>query len=911
MKSDEAMSNMKPQWKSEIRQRLAGLHLAPTREAAIIEELALYLADCYAEFLASGATEAEAYQQTLAELSGSELLAHELRRGERQVPHEPITLGTNRRTNMIADLWQDLRFGARMLAKQPGFTLIATLTLALGIGVNTAIFSVVDAVLLRPLPFREAERLMMLGTVDSRKGDGLSSVSYPNFVDLRAQSGSFERLAAFRDRNFTLTGSDEPARLKGVVASADLLALLGVSPSLGRSFRTEEDNAGASVVILSHGLWRRRFNSDPQVIGRNITLDDRSLTVVGVAPAGFQFPIAAEPVDLWTTIAHDATGNDPMTAQRGLAYLSVIGRLKPGVSGAQAQAEMDGIARSLERQYPDDNAHHGARLVPALEQIVGDVRRPLLIIFGAVGCVLLIACANVANLLLARATARRREIALRAALGASRGRVIRQLLTESVLLALAGSACGWLLAWSCMESLLSICPENIPRLQDIRLDGRVFGFTLLVSLLTGVIFGLAPALQAAKTELTETLKEGGHSGEGPRGARLRGALLIAEVAIALILMVGAGLLLNSFWRLLKVNPGFDPRQTLTFRLSLPDSKYSDPQAVAFFERLQARLQDLPGARSASVTFGLPFGNSGIATGLDIEGRPVAPGDRPQIDCQIVLPDYFRTLGIRLIKGRDFNARDGQNARPVAIINETLARRFFPNEDPIGKRIRPDIAAGPGDVPIREIIGVVSDVRYRSLTADVPSEVYMPYPQLAVTTGMWVALRTDADPRSLIGAARTEVKALDRELPVFEVKTLDEYVSGAVGRPRFNALLLLLFAGVALLLTAVGIYGVISYSVTQRTREIGIRMALGAPSHDMLKLVVKQGMTLTLIGVGAGLGGALALTRLLKTLLFGVSAADPLTFSVIALLITIVAFVACWIPARRATKVDPLVALRQE
>jgi putative ABC transport system permease protein len=810
---------------------------------------------------------------------------------------------------MTADLWQDIRYGARMLLKQPGFTLVATLTLALGIGANTAIFSVVDTVLLRPLPFQEAERLMMLRGVDTRKGDGPGNISYPNFVDWRAQSGSFERLAAFRHRNFTLTGGGEPARLNGAVASAELFTLLGVSPSLGRSFRAEEDNAGASVVILSHGLWRRRFNSDPQVIGRNITLDDRSLTVVGVTPADFQFPIAAEPADLWTTIAYDATGDNPMTAQRGLGYLRAIGRLKPGVNLTQAQAEIDGIARRLERQYPDSNAHQGARLVPAREHLVGEVRRPLLVLFGAVGCVLLIACANVANLLLARATARRREIALRAAMGASRGRVVRQLLTESVMLALAGSVCGWVLAWGCLESLLSLSPENIPRLQDIRLDGRVFGFTLLVSLLTGVIFGLAPALQAAKTELTETLKEGGHSGGVARGARLRGALMVAEVAIAFVLTVGAGLLLNSFWRLSQVNPGFDPRQTLAFRLSLPESKYSGSQAVAFFERLQARLQNLPGVRSASVSFGLPFGRGSIGTDLDIEGRPFASGDRPHIDCQIVLPDYFRTLGIRLIKGRDFNARDDLNARPVAIINETLARRFFPNEDPIGKRLRPDIAAGPGDVPMREIIGVVGDVRYRSLTADVPPEVYLPYPQIPIAAGMRVALRTDADPRSLISAARTEVHALDKELPLFEVKTLNEYVGGAVAHPRFNALLLLLFAGVALLLTAAGLYGVISYSVTRRTREIGIRMALGAQTHDMLRLVVKQGMTMTLIGEVIGLGGALALTRLLKTLLFGVSAADPLTFSIIVLLLTIVTFVACWLPARRATKVDPMVALR--
>jgi putative ABC transport system permease protein len=811
----------------------------------------------------------------------------------------------------IETLFQDLRFGIRMLLKHKGFTVVATLTLALGVGANTAIFSLVNTVLLRPLPFQEADRLMMLGAVDARKNGGLSSISYPNFVDWRAQSGSFERLAAFRVRNFTFTGSDEPARLNGVVASAELFTLLGVEPTLGRSFRTEEDNAGASVVIISHGLWRRRFNSDPQVIGRNITLDNRSHTVVGVAPAGFQFPIAAEPADLWTTIAYDATGDDPMTAQRGLGYLRVIGRLKPGVNITQAQAEMDGIARRLERQYPDDNAHWGPRLVPALEQLVGGVRRPLLILFGAVGCVLLIACANVANLLLARATARRREIALRAALGASRGRILRQMLTESALLALAGCVCGWLLALGCLETLLSLIPENIPRLQEIRLDGRVFGFTLMVSLLTGVIFGLAPALQGAKTELTETLKEGGRSGEGARGASVRSALMIAEVAIALVLMVGAGLLLNSFWRLLQVNPGFDPQQALTFRLSLPDSKYSPPQAVAFFEQLQARLQNLPGARGASVTFALPFSKSGIVTSLDIEGRPVAPGDRPDIDCQIVLPEYFRTMGIRLIEGRDFNARDDLNARPVAIINETLARRFFPNEDPLGKRIRPDIAGGPEAPPIREIIGVVNDVRYRSLTADVPPEVYMPYPQLSVTTGMWIALRTDVDARGLISAARTEVRALDKELPVFEVKTLDQYVSGAVAPQRFSALLLSLFACLSLLLTAVGLYGVISYSVTQRTHEIGVRRALGAQTHDVLKLVLKQGMKLTLIGVLLGLGGALALTRLLQTLLFGVSVTDPLTFAVIVLLLIAVALLACWVPARRAAKVDPMTALRFE
>jgi len=810
-------------------------------------------------------------------------------------------------------LLQDLRYGARMLLKNPGFTLIATLTLALGIGANTTIFSVVNAVLLRPLPFREPAALMTVQVLDARNNNP-SGASYPNFADWRAESRSFERLAVFRTSNFTLTGGDEPARLNGAVVSADMFALLGVTPSLGRDFRAEEDRAGARVVILSHGLWRRRFNADPQALGRNVTLNNQSFAVVGVMPAGFQFPIGAEPVDLWTTIALDMTtadGGDAMAAQRGLGYLRVIGRLKPQVTIARAQAEMDTIARRLERQYPDDNAHQGIRLISAHEHLVGDVWRPLLTIFGAVGCVLLIACVNVANLLLARATARYREMAIRAALGANRGRVIRQLLTESFLLALAGGVCGVLLALWGTDLLVSLSPENIPRLQEVGVDGRALGFTLLVSLLTGVVFGMAPALQASKTELTDALKEGGRGGDGARRNRLRAALVIAEVAIALVLMIGAGLLTGSFWRLTQVNPGFDPRQTLTFRLSLPDSKYSDSRAVAFFERLQARLQNLPGARSASVTFGLPFGSSRIGTDLEIEGRPVASGDRPHIDCQIVLPDYFRTLGIRLIKGRDFTARDDLNARPVAIINETVARRFFPNEDPIGKRLRPGITSGPGDAPMREIIGVAGDVKYRSLTADVPPEVYMPYPQLTITTGMWIALRTDADPRSLIRAARAEVQALDKELPIYEVKTLDQYLGSAVAPPRFNALLLAIFGGVALLLTAIGLYGVVSYAATQRTREIGVRMALGAQMRDVLTLVVTQGMKLALAGVVIGLAAAAALTQLMKGLLFGVSATDPLTFIVTALALMSVALLACYIPARRAAKVDPMMALRSE
>ncbi|MCI0387432.1 MAG: ABC transporter permease [Acidobacteria bacterium] len=811
-------------------------------------------------------------------------------------------------------LIQDLRYGARMLLKKPGFTLIAVITLALGIGANTAIFSVVNAVLLRPLPFKEPDRLMTVWSSDLRRGDRQGNVSYPDLIDWRAQNQSFEHLAVFRTRSFALTGSDEPLRLNGAVVSADLFALLGISPSMGRGFRTEEDNPGKRVVVLGHSLWQRRFKSDPQVVGRNITLDEASYTVVGVMPAGFQFPIEAEPVELWTTIAHDAmapAGGNPMTAQRGLHFLEAIGRLKPRVTVAQAQAEMDVIGRRLEQQYPDSNANRSIRLVPTFEQLVGDVRRPLQVLLGTVLCVLLIACANVTNLMLARATERRREMTIRSALGAGRWRIVRQLLIESILLALTGGLCGWLLAWWGIDLLVGLSPENIPRLQDIRVDSRMFGFTMLVSLLTGIIFGMAPALQATKTELTEALKESGRvSSDGARRTGLRGALIIAEVAIALVLMVGAGLLLSSFWRLLHVNSGFDPHNVLTLRVGLP-GRYSDPQAVAFYDQLQSRLQTLPGVRSASACFGVPLSKSHIGTDLEIEGRPSTPADRQHIDCHLILPDYFRALGIRLIKGRDFTARDDLGGRPVVIINEALARRHFPNEDPIGKRVRPDISSGPGDAPMREIIGIIGDVRHSSLTAEVPAEVYMPYPQLTIVSNLALVLRAEADPRDLIGTVRAEVQALDKEVPVYEVKTLDQYLSAVVANPRFNALLITIFAGVALLLTAVGLYGVMSYSVTQRTHEIGIRIALGAQPRDVLKLMAGRGMILTLLGLVIGLAASFALTRLMSGLLYSVSAHDPATYILISLLLLGAALLACYVPARRATKVDPMVALRYE
>ena len=805
-------------------------------------------------------------------------------------------------------LWQDLRYGTRMLVKKPGFTLIAVLTLALGIGANTAIFSVVNAVLLSPLPFNQPERLITVWTSDAQRPNHQGNVSYPNFIDFRQQSRSFERLASFRTTNLVLTGREEPVRLNGAVVSANLFSLLGVAPSIGRDFQANEDRLGTRVVILSDGLWRRRFDSDPEVVGQNITLDNLSFLIVGVMPPAFQFPIEAEPVELWTTISHDG----PMTAQRGLNYLEVIGRLESGVTLAQAQTELEIIAQDLERRYPDNNANQGVSLVPAFDQLVGDVRTPLLVIFGAVICVLLIACANVANLLLARATARQHEMAVRSALGASRRRVIRQLLTESLLLAFAGGACGMLLALWGTDLLVALSPETIPRINDIRVDGRVLAFTLLVSLLTHVIFGLAPALHGSRTEVTETLKEGGRgASDGARRNNIRGALVVAEVAIALVLMVGAGLLLNSFWQLLHINTGFDSNNVLTLRINLPDNKYSDPQAVSFYERLQSRLQTLPGVRAASTSFGVPFGRSRIGTDLYIEGEVDAPGELKHVDCHIITTDYFRALGIPLIKGRDFTAGDDLRGHPVVIINEALARSYFPNENPIGKRIRPDMSASSDDPKMREIVGIVGDVKYRTMKADVEPEAYLPYAQMTITTGMTVVLRSDGDPRNLIGTARGEVHALDSELPVFEVRTLDNYIGLAVAHPRFNALLLTIFACVALILTAVGLYGVMSFAVAQRTHEIGIRSALGATPGNVLRLILWQGARLIAAGVALGLASALAVTHLIKDLLYTVGTTDAPTFLTMALLLVCVALAACYVPARRATQVDPMVALRCE
>jgi putative ABC transport system permease protein len=795
-----------------------------------------------------------------------------------------------------------------MLLKQPGFTVIAVIALALGIGANTAIFSVVNAVLLEPLPFPNPDRLMIVYESRLDRGASRSAVSYPNFVDWRDQNHVFERMSTYRTSDFILTGDGDPARIQGAVVNADLFPLLGVTPILGRPFLPDEDKPGDSgrVVLLSHRLWQTRFNSDPSVIDRSLVLGGKNYTVVGVMPEGFQFPIGSDPVDLWSTVSIDSF----MFEQRGAHYMHVIARLKPDVSLEGAKAEMDGIAANLERQYPDDNSHRGVNIVPALESMIGDVRPALLILLGAVGCVLLIGCANVANLLLARATTRHKEVAIRAALGASRWRVVRQLLTESVLLSMAGGALGLLVAMWGTDVLVALSREDIPRAAQIGLDGRVLGFTFLVSILTGLIFGLVPALHSSKTELTEALKEGGRgSTEGARRNRLRAVLVVGEVAVAIILLAGAGLLIQSLRRLQQVDPGFNPNNVLTFSIGLPEVKYKPEQQVQFYRQLQTRIDSLPGVKSSSGGYPLPMGGDRMRVTFETEGRPIPKGELPATEIRTIGLDYFRTLGIPLIKGRDFTERDDEKAPAVIIVNEAFARKFFPGEDPIGKLIKPGISAGDEESPMREIVGVVGNVRHMSLSAETDPEAYEPHAQL--TFDMAVLVRTETDPLSIAGAVQSEIRAMDKDLPAYNIKTMDQYLAASVAHPRFNTLLLTLFAGMALLLTAVGLYGVMSYSVNQRTHEIGIRMALGANRSDVLKLVIGQGMTLTAIGVSVGLTGAFFLTRLLENFLFGVNSTDPATFAAIAMLLVAVALLACFIPARRATKVDPMVALRYE
>jgi putative ABC transport system permease protein len=815
---------------------------------------------------------------------------------------------------IVENLQQDIRFGARMLARNPLFTSVAVFTLALGIGANTAIFSVVDAVLLRPLPYDEPERIVVVWERFAFGTRPRNMVSPANFLDWREQATSFEHMTAFREARMNLTGSGEPEEVAVQRATAEVFATLGVDTALGRAFSPEDGAPGAPpVAVLSHGFWQRRFGGDAGLIGKTVELDGNAFTVVGVLPPNFRWSVqvvsgaslAGRSADVWIPITNRLDG----LTQRG-RNIGVVARLKPNVMPEQARAEMTEIAARLERQYPEFNAGAGVAMYSLREQLTGDVRPALLVLLAAVVLVLLIACANVANLMMARAAARKREIAVRSALGAARLRIVRQMLTESVLLALLGGSLGLALAYGALEALVAVSPANLLTASDVGLDATMLGFTLAVSLATAVLFGLVPALEASRVNPQESLQAANKGAGGtPRNRRVRNVFVAAEVATALVLLVGAGLLVQSLLALRAVDPGFDSDDVLTVRVKLPAAKYpEDAQVVSFFNRAVDRVEALPGVRAVGAVQYLPFAGPGASTDFTIEGRPApAPGEPLLTDVLVVDDGYFRAMRIDVVAGREFSAQEIVEARHVAVVNESLARRYFPGEDPIGKRVTVQMAEDP--VPT-EIVGVVKDTKFLALTEDAPPTVYVGHAELPYSL-MTLVIRTQTEPLSLAPAVRREIYAIDEDQPVGDVRTLEAWLASSVAQSRFNTLLLSVFAAVALLLAAVGIYGVMAYSVAQRTQEIGIRMALGARARDVLALVVRQGMTVTLVGIAVGLATAFLLARTISSLLYGVSVSDPLTYLAISTLLAGVALVANAVPAWRATRVDPNAALRSE
>jgi predicted permease len=895
-----------PDWKKEIRERLGGLRLAPTREAEIVEELSQYLEECYEELLDSGASTEEASSAVLDELKESDLLARKLRQVERPLPQEPVVLGINRSKNMIVDLWQDIRYGLRTMRKAPGFTSVVVITLALGIGANITIFSVVNSVLLRTLPYADAGRLLFLWSEVPKQNIKERSSAYANISDWRNQNTLFEDLAVFDPTAVTLTGGAEPEGVMSVRASANLFSLLGVAPLLGRTFTVDEEQQKARVVVLSHGLWQRRFGASPNILGQTLEIDGVSSQVIGVMPEHFQFP--RENTSMWEP--HTLVPNwETQKAQRGTGSWQVVGRLKARVSLEQAQTEMSTIAQRLDQAYPDVNKGLGVNLVPLQLQLTGsNVRLALWMLFGAVVFVLLISCTNVANLMLARGIAREREMAIRMALGAGRMRLIRQLLTESSLLALLAGAVGLLIASLGIQAILSFSPPNIRHLDSVEIDARVLAFTTVVSLLTGLLFGLAPALKVSHAHPGKALKEGRSASGGISGRRLRGLLVITEFSLAVLLLAGAGLLLRSFSKLQAVDPGFDPARVLLVQTA-PALNSSVDQWRVFYQQVRERIAALPGVEAAALTEEIFIG--GNPTGLiTVEGASLDSSATARIPFRrdVIGEGLFQTLRVPLRKGRFFTAQDNQVAVPVTIINETMARQFWPGEEALGKRFKLGLAQSPN--PWLTVVGVVGDMRRQSLERQPIAQIFLPYLQIPERR-MNLLIRTTGEPTQLAPVVRNEIRSIDKTVLVYGISTLESQLARAAAQRRFQTWLLTLFSALALLLAAVGIYGLIHQSVSLRTREIGTRLALGAQPRDVLRLVVGQGMSLAVCGVGIGLLAAFALTRVLAGLLFGVTATDPTTFIGASLVLLLVALLACFVPARRAAKVDPLVALRYE
>ena len=895
-------------WSEFVRARLSLPDLSPSREARIIREIAVQLEDFYREALARGASAAEADTHAQAQIPDWNRMAQDLREANRPQLRPRmgrLTGALEERSDpkrgavqTITNILTDVRYGSRQIKKAPGFAIVAILTLAFGIGATSAIFSVLNGVVLRPLPYPEPERLVRLFEVVPRHGR--FSVAPGNFLDWRQQNDVFERIAAYRDWTETFTGSDGAERIATTMVSWDLFELLKVAPALGRGFIEREDAPGkAGVIILSHGMWQRRFGGDPAVLGRTISLSGAAATIVGVMPEGFHFPTPE--TELWQPIALDRA-----KASRGAHFLDVAARLKPGVSFAQAGEAMKVIAARLAPRYPDTNRDESVETILMHDLIVGPIRPMLLTLLAAVGAVVLIACVNVANLLLVRASVREKEIAIRSALGADRRRLIMQMLAESLLLAILGGGCGVLFAGLAITPIQTLSAGSIPRVADVALDRNVLAFALFVSLATGILFGLAPAWQACRGGSGAALKEGGRSSATSGGRRLGNALLVVEVALSIVLLVGATLLLRSFAKVTGTDPGFNPENVLAFRLMLPRAIYPVSRThVAFFDRLIETIQAKPGVQSVGMVQTLPMrGNYSLS--FTIEGRPVERGAEPSVGYRAVSPGYFAALQIPLVRGRTFGPQDSESSPLVAVVDEAFARRFFPNTDPIGHGL--DI--GNGNDGFARIVGVVGNVRYDALDTTAEPTMYAPFKQ-DTFGGMWFVVRTAGDPLQSVGSVRQAVREIDSGLAVFSITALPLVVSDSVAQRRFAMLLLGVFAVVALFLAAVGLYGLVAYSVSLRTQEIGLRMAIGAQPADVLRLIVGSGLKLALVGITVGIAAALGGARLIQAMLFEVTPFDATSYAATAGLLLTVCLVACYLPARRAMRLDPLVALRQD
>jgi putative ABC transport system permease protein len=856
----------------------------------VAEELRQHLDDQYRELRAAGASHDDALRAMADDLNAVRSSRSRLR------------------PELIA---ADVRYAFRTLRRNPGFAVVVLLTLALGIGANAAIFSVVNGVLLRPLPFRDADRLMVIWGDLKRPGLNDIPASAGEYVDYRDRSHAFEQVSAYDTVGFNLTGGGEPERVEGAVVTTTFFSLLGASAQVGRTFVAGEDQPGRDdVVVLSHSLWTRRFSSNPAIVGQTIPVDGRPTQVVGVMPAAFQFPDRS--IEIWKPFLLDADALSDNN--RGSHGYTALARLKAGISRQQAQADLNAVTAAFKADHAGNYRNgFGATLRPLQEEIVGDTGRPLMVLLGAVAVVLLIACANVANLLLARAASRRKEIALRTALGASRGQLVRQLMTESVLVSAIGGLIGLgLAAWG-VDLLIASAPDSIPRMQEVGVDARVAGFTALVSLATGLLFGLVPALRASRAPLNDALKEGGRAGGGGVHGFAGRALVVSEVALSLVLLIAAGLLIHSFTRLQDVAPGFDSSRLLTFRLSLPESRYTTFQkGQSFFDEFFTGLRRSPGVRGVAAINALPFSGFGGSRSFHIEGREEKrPEDQTEEQLRIVTDGYFAAMGIPILAGREFTDRDALNQPRVAVVNDAMAKKHWPHESPIGRRV----SFSTDEPHWYEIVGVAGNIKHRALEGADRPELYVPYrqPLFAGWTvrPMYVIARTSADPASTVAIARHEIARVDRDQPISDVRTMDERIGRSLSSRRFSMVLLALFAALALILAAVGIYGIVAYSVTERTHEIGVRVALGAQRRDVMAMVVGQGLTMTIVGTAIGVAASAALARLMSSLLFGVSAVDPLTFVAIPLLLIAVALVACYVPARRAMRVDPLQTLRAE